>query len=587
MTRQRTLTLIGVAGLGLASLVACGSDDAATSDTSVEAPPESVEDTIDDTIENTIDDMIDGTIEDAPSPEPTAPAETDPPPTTEVVEPPEAAPGPGQLQLGLVDCVQFAMVAPVDADAARSLVPDDVEVLLDEAGMATFTQVSKTCDDMTVDGASQGAGHFDTQWITIVGPAEQREYPDFAGYFVLPTDYLHPISFASDNDAVQAAVSAFGVPMEPADLEMDPLGPGVWTGAANGPAGEYTWSVDNATAGGANVYFVHVLERADDGLDYRYDIECPSTVAWGPGPASLNPAAGSALFEAVGAEVVGEGYGVELTCDVTIDRTMQITVTEDVDYTETRQLDVYGPSTGSDWPVVVYFHGGDADPGTRKTVVEAAAVAEQGVVVFVPSWRSGGPAGGSEDTVCAVAFAQAKADEYGGNGGRTTLSGYSTGGFTAAVHALIGDAAPLPSSDCLVDPTMELPGAVVPGGTPFFAVAAARAGAFANNPQWSSLTPAQLDAFDPYLALGENPDIRFVQVVGEEDRGGGALGDIPINESNLEYHDALVAAGYDADLILLDGGHVMEPNTDRFETWVSAIVEAANGVADTGAVSAE
>ena len=38
-------------------------------------------------------------------------------------------------------------------------------------------------------------------------------------------------------------------------------------------------------------------------------------------------------------------------------------------------------------------------------------------------------------------------------------------------------------------------------------------------------------------------------------------------------------------LILLDGGHVMAPNTDRFETWVSAIVEAANGVADTGAVS--
>jgi hypothetical protein len=97
------------------------------------------------------------------------------------------------------------------------------------------------------------------------------------------------------------------------------------------------------------------------------------------------------------------------------------------------------------------------------------------------------------------------------------------------------------------------------------------------------LTPAQLDAFDPYLALGKNPDIRFVQVVGENDRGGGELGDIPINDSNLEYHDALVAAGYDAELILLDGGHEMAPDTDRFETWISAIADAAYGVGDSAA----
>lgn len=214
---------------------------------------------------------------------------------------------------------------------------------------------------------------------------------------------------------------------------------------------------------------------------------------------------------------------------------------------------MYAPSTGSGCPVVVYFHGGQPDPVIRKTVVEASALAEQGLVVFVPSWQSVGPVGGSEDTVRAVAFAQARADKNGRDTRRTTLSGYSTGGFTAAIHGLIGDEPPLPSGDCLVGATMELPGAVVPLGTPFFAVAAARAGAFANNPQWSLLTSEPPDAFDPHLALGKNPDVRFVQVVGENDRGGGALGDIPINESNLEYHDALVAAGYDAELVLLDG----------------------------------
>jgi hypothetical protein len=44
------------------------------------------------------------------------------------------------------------------------------------------------------------------------------------------------------------------------------------------------------------------------------------------GAAPVTPAAGSGLFEAFGAEIGGEGRGVELTCDVTIDRTMQADV---------------------------------------------------------------------------------------------------------------------------------------------------------------------------------------------------------------------------------------------------------------------
>ena len=377
MTMQRTLTLIGIAGLGLTSLVACGSDDATSSDTSVEAPPESVADTIQDTVLDTTatTDTTD-TTEGAPPPDATAPPETDPPPpTTEVVEPP--APEPGQLELGLVDCVQFAMVAPVDADAARSLVPDDVEVLLDEAGMATFTQVSKTCDDMTVDGASQGTGHFDTQWITIAGPTEQREYPDFAGYFVLPTDYLYPINFA----VRQRCGAGRGVCVRRADGAGRPADGSARPGRLD-RGGE--WPRRRVHVERRQCHrrrhqrLLRPCARAGRRrarLPLRHRV--PLHPRLGAGAGIAEPAAGSALFEAFGAEIVGEGYGVELTCDVTIDRTMQVTVTEDVDYTETRQLDVYAPSMGSDWPVVVYFHGGDADPGTRKTVVEAAALAEQ------------------------------------------------------------------------------------------------------------------------------------------------------------------------------------------------------------------
>ena len=472
MTIPRYLVLTGVAGLALASLVACGNDDGVSTVPS-DAPSTETTDTVDDV------------------PAPTGPPATSAPattvPTSGDVEPSDTLLGPGQLQLDLVECVQFAVVAPVDADAARSLVPDDVEVLVDAAGMATFTQVSKTCDDMVVDATAMGPGHFDTQWITIVGPEEQRQYPDFPEHVALPTDYLYPVGFATDNEAMQQSVAEFGVPMEVATLEMDPVGPGVWTGSASGPDGDYDWTVDNATAGGLDVYFVHVLERVDDDMVFRYDIECPSTLAWGPGAASLTPSPGSALYDAFGPEIIGEGYAVELTCDVTIDRTMQVAVTEDIAYTETDQLDVYAPSTGADWPTVVYFHGGVPDPSVRKTVTEATELAGQGLVVYVPSWESAGPAGGSEDTVCAVAFAQATAAEYGGDAKRTTITGYSTGGFTAAIHALVGDDPPLPSLDCLVEPVMAAPGAVVPGGAPLFVVDAARVGALDGNPQWSAL----------------------------------------------------------------------------------------------------
>jgi acetyl esterase/lipase len=111
-----------------------------------------------------------------------------------------------------------------------------------------------------------------------------------------------------------------------------------------------------------------------------------------------------------------------------------------------------------------------------------------------------------------VAFAQATAADHGGDPDRVTMAGYSTGGYTVGIHALIGDDPPLPPDECLVEPSMELPGAVVAGGAPFFVVDAVRGGAFAGNPQWGDLTPGQLDAFDPYPALGRNPEVRYVIV---------------------------------------------------------------------------
>ncbi len=556
MTIKRVLVL---AGLVVAAVSACGSDDDGASD----APASSPQPTVVTTVEPPAD-VPDTTVEPA-----------SPPTTEDAPDDITDALAPGEMAIELVDCEQFPMVAKVDAAAAQSLVPDEVDLLLDDAGLATFTHVSKSCSDIVVDGVSQGPGHFDTQWITIVGPADQRTYAAYPDHFVIPTDYLYPVNFATDNPGYQEAASAFGVPIELATMQMDPLGPGPWTGSTEGPDGSYQWSVDHVDPGGMQVYFVHVLERTEQEGNFRYDIECPAILAWNAALATVALESGSAVSDAFGPEIAGDGYGVELSCDVTIVRTPPVVVTSDISYTETKQLDVYAPAAGSDWPVVVFFHGGNPtdSPEFRTTIPEPAALAARGLVVYVPHWASLGPDGGSEDTVCAMSFAQATAGEHGGDADRVTISGYSTGGFTAAVHALMGDDPPFASEDCLVDPLMVLPAAAVPGGTPYFAVDAARAGAFATNEQWNELTPDELDAFDPYLLLGRNPNIHFVIVVGEEDHGGGALGDIPIVESSLQYHQAMLDAGYDVELVTVPGGHVLLPGS--FATWMDTIVRTA------------
>ena len=171
-----------------------------------------------------------------------------------------------------------------------------------------------------------------------------------------------------------------------------------------------------------------------------------------------------------------------------IELPIAVEVFEDLAYTSERSLDVYAPTEGSDWPVVVYFHGGVPVPGFRQAAAATLrAIAESGVVVYAPDWNSFGPSGGSQDSICAVAYAEATAGDHGGRPEFMTLAGYSTGAFTAAIHGLVGDEPPLEVTDCVVDPVMSSPDAVAVGGAPFFATECARAGLLPA-PAWSSLT---------------------------------------------------------------------------------------------------
>lgn len=268
---------------------------------------------------------------------------------------------------------------------------------------------------------------------------------------------------------------------------------------------------------------------------------------------------------------------------------VDVEVTEDVPYTSEKNLDVYAPAEGSDWPVVVYYHGGDPSnsPDRNKlNAPQAQAIAEQGVVVYLPRWSSNGPSGGSQDSVCAAAFAVDDAENHGGDPENLTLAGYSTGGFSAVIHGFVADDPPLPVTDCLVDPKVDLPRAVAAGGGPYFVVDAARQGLLPQ-PEWQGLTPAQLDALDPYLAIesGKNPELQIVLVVGEEDEGGTPGRPIPIHQSNLDLDAALQEAGYDVTLTELPGGHLEPQNgeTEQFDAWIGAIVDAAHGEAPESA----
>jgi predicted esterase len=80
----------------------------------------------------------------------------------------------------------------------------------------------------------------------------------------------------------------------------------------------------------------------------------------------------------------------------------------------------------------------------------STAVASYGAVVFVPNWRtqvSEVLEQGAEDAACAIRFARANAEDYGGDPARITGAGHSAGAMIVALMGLVGDEF---SGDCLV-----------------------------------------------------------------------------------------------------------------------------------------
>lgn len=108
---------------------------------------------------------------------------------------------------------------------------------------------------------------------------------------------------------------------------------------------------------------------------------------------------------------------------------------------ESLKVDIYTPSTGTDWSSVIIIHGGGWDD-RKDWGAMAQDFAANGFAAFVieyrlaPTWTSPAPV---EDARDSLAWVREHADEYGASTQRVAYFGGSAGGQIALVAALGGD----------------------------------------------------------------------------------------------------------------------------------------------------
>lgn len=93
------------------------------------------------------------------------------------------------------------------------------------------------------------------------------------------------------------------------------------------------------------------------------------------------------------------------------------------------KLDVYYPEGQTDCPVVVWFHGGGLEGGSKFIPGE---LRQSGYVVIAVNYRllpNCSPDDCIDDAAAATAWAYKHAEEYGGSHRKVVVSGHSAGGF--------------------------------------------------------------------------------------------------------------------------------------------------------------
>jgi len=255
--------------------------------------------------------------------------------------------------------------------------------------------------------------------------------------------------------------------------------------------------------------------------------------------------------------------------------TLTTEITSNIHYADVDErgtnLDVYIPSEPGPWPVVVVVHGGEQSRSYYAPLAES--IASQGAVVYnIDAWFTFPFRSGIERIACAVRFARATAANYGGDPGWITLMGSSAGAATGAVVALAGDDF---EGDCVVSDGSALPDALVAFEGPYdYATTVYRPPA----PDHTILKdedPELWEAINPYSHIGRNLDLKVRLVHGDDL-------DVTWYETppqvSIEFHQALADAGYDVELIVVEGAHhtdLTSTYSDAFALMVQQVIELA------------
>jgi pimeloyl-ACP methyl ester carboxylesterase len=239
-------------------------------------------------------------------------------------------------------------------------------------------------------------------------------------------------------------------------------------------------------------------------------------------------------------------------------------------------LDIYAPVENGNWPTVLLIHG---NGGTKEGYVRASEIiSEGGAVVYTVDWPDSiadiaaqdngrGFREISETLTCAIYYARATAEDFGGVSGRVTLVAHSYGSFYGAWIALAPDdlgaqweafriesdgppaqvACEKNSDSARVDAFIGIGGARYWHAEPL-----------------KDRNPALWEIASPFAYLGQKPELPIILLHGEQDDGANP-------ERSLMFNDVLLEAGHDSRVILFDGGHIVPP-----ELTFDAVTELAS-----------
>jgi acetyl esterase/lipase len=232
-------------------------------------------------------------------------------------------------------------------------------------------------------------------------------------------------------------------------------------------------------------------------------------------------------------------------------------------------MDVYLPADRSgDGPAILMIHGGGWSSFSKDVYRDhGARLAGAGYVVASINYRLVPEAAYPEvfqDVMCALAFFQSKAGEYGFDPARVAVTGYSAGGHLSSLVG-VGTAVPELAPDCAAG-IPEPPAAVISGAgpedmrlLPEVAAVTDLLGGTADE------VPERYDIASPITHVGpRSPPFLFIH--GTDD----VFVDI---EHSRVMRDALAGVGVEARLLELAGsGHILNPGVDvgHFQLVISA-----------------